>query len=94
MKVLHNNQLVAILGDVLTLDQVSQYLDNLNIEIPIGEIRLEYSDEEAEIARKSAYQLESDPLYMEWQFDQTDEAKQRWLAKVAEIKTRYPFPSL
>ncbi|QTH70958.1 hypothetical protein [Pseudoalteromonas xiamenensis] len=44
--------------------------------------------------RKRAYLKESDPLYMEWQFDQTDEAKQRWLAKVAEIKTRYPFPIL
>ncbi|WP_462171163.1 hypothetical protein [Pseudoalteromonas xiamenensis] len=94
MKVFHNNQLFANLGDVLTLEQVSQYLDNLNIEIPIGEIQLEYTEDEASIARKSAYQLESDPLYMEWQFDQTDEAKQRWLAKVAEIKTRYPFPIL
>lgn len=42
-------------------------------------------------ARKSAYKAESDPLYMEWQFDQTLESENAWRDKVAEIKLRYPL---
>ncbi|MDW6004721.1 hypothetical protein [Vibrio mangrovi] len=42
--------------------------------------------------RKSAYQAESDPLYMEWQYDQTETKAQIWRDKVTEIKTRYPLP--
>lgn len=42
--------------------------------------------------RRLAYAAESDPLYMEWQYDQTAEAEQAWRDKVAEIKARYPLP--
>ncbi|WP_242533476.1 hypothetical protein [Vibrio alginolyticus] len=42
--------------------------------------------------RLSAYKSESDPLYMEWQYDQTAEKEQAWRDKVAEIKARYPLP--
>lgn len=42
--------------------------------------------------RNSAYKSESDPLYMEWQYDKTDESERAWRDKVAEIKTRYPLP--
>jgi hypothetical protein len=42
-------------------------------------------------ARKEAYKNESDPLYMEWQFDQTTESEQAWRDKVTEIKARYPL---
>lgn len=42
--------------------------------------------------RKTAYIAESDPLYMEWQYDKTPEKEQAWRDKVAEIKARYPFP--
>lgn len=41
--------------------------------------------------RKRAYQLESDPLLAEWQYDQTQEAEQIWRDKVEEIKARYPL---
>ncbi|CAK2830363.1 conserved hypothetical protein [Vibrio crassostreae] len=44
-------------------------------------------------SRKSAYALESDPLYMEWQYDKTPENEQLWRDKVAEIKSRYPLPA-
>jgi hypothetical protein len=43
--------------------------------------------------REVAYKTESDPLYMEWQYDDTAEAKQKWRDKVAEIKERYPLPT-
>lgn len=40
--------------------------------------------------RLSAYQLESDPIYFEWQRgENTEEA---WKAKIAEIQERYPYP--
>jgi hypothetical protein len=43
--------------------------------------------------RAAAYKSESDPLYMEWQYDDTAEAKQKWRDKVAEIKKRLPLPT-
>lgn len=42
--------------------------------------------------RQAAYKAESDPLYMEAQFDDTPETLQKWRDKVAEIKARYPLP--
>lgn len=42
--------------------------------------------------RQKAYKSEADPLYMEWQYDQTQEAEKAWRDKVTEIKTRYPLP--
>ncbi len=42
--------------------------------------------------RQAAYRSESDPIYMEWQFDQTDEKKEAWRASVEAIKARYPLP--
>lgn len=42
--------------------------------------------------RAAAYRIESDPLYMEWQFDQTDTKKEQWRASVEAIKARYPLP--
>lgn len=42
--------------------------------------------------RRLAYRTYSDPLYMEWQFDQTETKEKEWRAKVAEIKARFPLP--
>ncbi|ALQ08456.1 hypothetical protein D172_010505 [Pseudoalteromonas sp. Bsw20308] len=42
--------------------------------------------------RQAAYKAESDPLFMESQFDSTAESHQKWQDKVAEIKARYPLP--
>lgn len=51
-----------------------------------------YEEGEGVIAkRKAAYTQESDPLFMEWQFDGTIEAKNKWLEKVAIIKSRFPI---
>jgi len=41
-------------------------------------------------ARQRAYEAESDPLFLEWQYDKTPEAEAHWRDKVAEIKARYP----
>lgn len=45
------------------------------------------------VRREAAYAKESDPLYMEAQFDGTPESLQKWRDKVAEIKARYPLPA-
>lgn len=42
--------------------------------------------------RQQAYKREADPLFIEYQFDQTPEAEHKWRAKVEEIKARYPKP--
>ncbi len=41
--------------------------------------------------RAATYREESDPLYMEWQYDQTPESEAIWRNKVLEIKHRYPL---
>ncbi|MEZ8758743.1 hypothetical protein AB6D89_09805 [Vibrio splendidus] len=48
--------------------------------------------EEVMDKRKAAYRKESDPLFMEWQFDGTSESESLWKSKVEEIKARYPLP--
>lgn len=54
----------------------------------------EYEESQYIAQREAAYKAESDPLYMEAQFDGTPESLQIWRDKVAEIKTRYPVPAL
>jgi hypothetical protein len=48
------------------------------------------SPEQIEAMRKTAYQDEADPLFFKWQRGESTEAA--WLAKIAEIKARYPEP--
>lgn len=40
--------------------------------------------------RKVAY-AETDKLFMEWQYDQTEESRLAWVNAVAKIKEDYPF---
>jgi hypothetical protein len=44
--------------------------------------------EEADRARKMAYQFEADPLFFKAQRGEV--TQQEWLDKIAEIKARYP----
>lgn len=46
------------------------------------------SAEAIEAMRRVAYQTEADPLFFKWQRGEATEAE--WLAKIAEIKARYP----
>ncbi len=47
--------------------------------------------------RQQAYKRESDPLYIEWQYElesgnqDSDSYKEIWMNKVVEIKARYPL---
>lgn len=40
--------------------------------------------------RLQAYRDESDPLYMKWQ--RGEATQEEWIAKITEIKDRYPKP--
>lgn len=51
-----------------------------------------YEEGEGVIAkRKAAYTQESDPLFLEWQYDKTPESEDAWRDKVAAIKLRFPI---
>ncbi|WP_182027492.1 hypothetical protein [Vibrio rotiferianus] len=93
MEIRHNNVLIATIGDVVGEQEVQAFLLANGLNIPINEVELIYTESEATQSRKIAYKAESDPLYMEWQYDQTVEKEQAWREKVAEIKARYPLPS-
>ncbi|NCE87584.1 hypothetical protein [Pseudomonas sp. Q1] len=43
-------------------------------------------------ARRTLYETEADPLFLEWQYDETPEKEKAWRDKVAEIKALYPLP--
>jgi len=78
-----------------------------NTQIPVIEIPLTPEQEAERIAweestferavleinakRRSAYQLESDPIFFQAQREDTYTLDD-WKAKVAEIDTRYPYP--
>lgn len=51
------------------------------------------TEDEVKAVRASAYKIESDHLFMEWQFDQTEEKRQEWVNAVEAIKQRYPLPT-
>ncbi|WP_105168554.1 hypothetical protein [Pseudoalteromonas sp. T1lg23B] len=51
----------------------------------------QYANLQIKLKRKAAYKDESDPLYMEYLFDESEQKLQLWKDKVAEIKQRYPF---
>lgn len=47
--------------------------------------------EQQSAARAAAYNSEADPLFFKAQRGEATEAE--WLAKIAEIKARFPYPS-
>jgi hypothetical protein len=55
------------------------------------EIELELEIEKISNLRKRAYQEESDHMFFEYQ--RGDIEKSEWIAKVEEIKARFPFPA-
>lgn len=79
-------------------DVTREYLERLGMTgEQVESIRSQYRYDAGQVQelRRAAYFAESDPLYMEWQFDQTPETEQAWRAKVEEIKTRIPlFPEI
>lgn len=79
---------------VFEIEELGELPDDVTLtEPPKPEPTFEERLASTTAQRAAAYKAESDPLYMEWQYDQTEEAKQAWRDKVAEIKERYPLPT-
>lgn len=55
---------------------------------PMTEQELEQLAQQKDEQRRSAYQTEADPLFFKWQ--RGEGAQEEWLAKIEEIKARYP----
>lgn len=79
-------------------DVTRQYMEQLGMSSEqIESVRNQYQYEASQVheLRRAAYTAESDPLFIEWQYDQTPEAEQAWRDKVQAIKARYPlYPEL
>ena len=54
------------------------------------EVELEAKIEGVDLARRSAYQTESDPIFFEYQ--RGDKTQQEWLDAVQAIKDAHPYP--
>jgi len=54
------------------------------------QVQYEQQRAEVETQRRNAYTQEADPLFFSYQRGEATE--QEWLDKVAEIKTKYPYP--
>jgi hypothetical protein len=83
-------------------DGTKHTITEVGEEIPEGSLLEELPEPEptfdelmsaATANRAAAYKAESDPLYIEWQYDQSEEGEALWRAKVLEIKERYPLPT-
>ena len=53
--------------------------------------QLDSAKRAVDFQRRNAYLAESDPLYFKWQRGEATEAD--WLAKIAEIRARFPDPT-
>ncbi|MEZ8316638.1 hypothetical protein AB6C44_23800 [Vibrio splendidus] len=82
-------------------DTSREFMLNLGMDTDAIESVLQQKqfEEGQNIAHRSkAYQRESDPLYIEWQYElsvenpNADQFKQAWIQKVEQIKARYPLP--
>ncbi|HRZ27146.1 MAG TPA: hypothetical protein P5295_10090 [Spirochaetota bacterium] len=86
-----------------TIDVSDQYPDGLMLRLKTLDEQVQDGEISAQRAyniklndchqnRKTAYINESDGLFFDWQRDEA--TKEEWLAKVAEIKERFPKPAL
>jgi hypothetical protein len=59
------------------------------IKVDLAKVRAQKKIEQ-EKHRQSAYAAEADPIAMQMLRDEA--TKEEWLAKIKEIKARYPYP--
>ena len=77
----HDNYDPAFMAELgMKDDTIASVIAQRNYELGDGQLA----------KRQLAYIAESDPLFLEWQYDKTAAAEQAWRDKVAEIKLRYP----
>lgn len=66
--------------------EITQVVDNIIYPDPIPPTRAEQ-----EANRQRAYAAEADPIAMQMLRDEA--TKDEWLAKINEIKARFPYPA-
>lgn len=80
--VTHNNYDTAFMAGLgMSNETIASVISQRDYELIAGQLA----------ARQRAYEAESDPLFLEWQYNKTPAAEARWRDKVAEIKARYPI---
>lgn len=62
-----------------------------NLETQTFDVCGVQKNQAALLRRKDAYKERSDPLFIEWQFDKTEEAELLWRNEVAAIKAEFPI---
>lgn len=70
--------------------QIGWSFDGKNFIPPAKEPEPLPTRAEQEANRQAAYAIEADPIAMQMLRDEA--TKEEWLAKLAEIKARYPYP--
>lgn len=91
---INNDRIIATHSDNQQLDDrypgADVYITDsyADMEKPFSEQDIDVSNSAIRL-RAEAYRAESDPLYLELQYDGTAESEQGWRDKVAEIKARY-----
>lgn len=90
LTLLNGEELINVPGDVSVLVSLGFTEHRAKELIAIAQKEAELTFQVA--ARRAAYVAEADPLFLEWQYDETLEKEKAWRDKVAEIKARYPLP--
>lgn len=80
-------------GDVIYNGRILSDIEIAPYKEMMPEILVTYTHSEIVECRMRAYKSESDPLFIEWQYDNTADKEKTWRDKVAEIKARYPLPN-
>ena len=71
--------------------QIGWLFDGADFVAPVKEQQLPPTRAEQEANRQAAYASEADPIAMQMLRDEA--TKEEWLAKIEEIKARYPYPT-
>ena len=78
-------------GDELEwLDQTQSEPTEIEIQAELERLIAEQPRKDAQAARSAAYTTEADPLFFKAQ--RGEATIEEWQAKVAEIRSRYPYP--
>lgn len=79
-------------GQVIAQGDIEQLVEMHSVGMfPEAADLSELNREKSLKGRRNAYALESDPLYIEYQYDNSEEKERIWRERVLEIKKRYPL---
>lgn len=90
LTLLNGEELINVPGDISVLVSLGFAEERAKELIATAQKEADLAFQVA--ARRAAYVAEADPLFLEWQYDETPEKEKAWRDKVAEIKALYPLP--